>query len=121
MNDPATDPEPIGTIMPTPDALPVDALSSFHALSREQGDAIWTFNFLAVRKLGAEQTDGRLEIAEFVLPAGFSPPWHVHHDTDETFYVLEGEIRFQCADEVRHLGPGGFVNLPAGIPHSFFV
>jgi quercetin dioxygenase-like cupin family protein len=101
--------------------VPVDAPPGFVALAAPDGEAIWTVGFLAVRKLAAEHTDGRLELAEFIFPAGFSPPWHVHHTTAETFYVLEGEIRFQCADAVQRLGPGGFVNLPAGVPHSFYV
>jgi quercetin dioxygenase-like cupin family protein len=99
----------------------VDAPQRYHALAAKEGDAIWTFNFLAVRKLAAEDTDGRLEVAEFVFPAGFSPPWHVHYETDESFYVLEGELRFQSADEVQRVGPGGFVSLPARVPHSFYV
>jgi uncharacterized RmlC-like cupin family protein len=60
-------------------------------------------------------------VAEFIFPAGFSPPWHLHHNTAESFYVLEGEIRFQCADDVQRHGPGGFVDLPPGVPHSFYV
>jgi quercetin dioxygenase-like cupin family protein len=101
--------------------VPVDAPPRHRALAATEGDAIWTFNFLAVRKLAAADTGGRLEVAEFVFPAGFSPPWHVHHETDESFYVLAGEIRFQCGDQLQRVGPGGFVSLPARVPHSFYV
>jgi len=101
--------------------MSVDAPPLYRALAAKEGDAIWTFNFLAVRKLAAEDTDGRLEVAEFIFGAGFSPPWHVHYETAESFYVLEGEIRFQCGDEVQRVGHGGFVSLPARVPHSFYV
>jgi quercetin dioxygenase-like cupin family protein len=98
-----------------------DAPPRFIGLSAQDGEAIWTVGFLAVRKLAAEDTDGQLEVAEFIFPAGYSPPWHVHHKTAECFYVLSGVIRFQCGDVVERHGPGGFVHLPAGVPHSFYV
>jgi Cupin domain len=45
-------------------------------------------------------------------------PLHVHARDDEMFYVLEGEHVVQCGAEEFHLGPGGVVFLPHGIPHS---
>jgi len=30
------------------------------------------------------------------LPPGAGPPPHSHEDIDESFYVLEGEISFNC-------------------------
>src|SRR5215470_937941 len=101
--------------MQTPTASP------FRSLASDEGDPIWTVGFLAVRKIGAEETDGRLEVAEFIFPGGYSPPWHVHHTTAESFYVLSGEIRFHYGDRVERHGPGGFVHLPAGVPHGFYV
>ncbi len=80
-------------------------------------EAIWTFNSLMIRRHASEQ----LEICEFFLPAGFSPPWHVHREATEVFYVLEGEIRFQAGDDVELVGPGGLISLPVGVPHSFYV
>jgi quercetin dioxygenase-like cupin family protein len=99
----------------------IDASHRFVSLSAHEGDAIWTVGFLAVRKLGAAATDGLLEVAEFIFPAGYSPPWHLHRDTAECFYVLSGTIRFHCGDTVERHGPGGFVHLPAGVPHGFYV
>ena len=37
------------------------------------------------------------------------------------FYVLEGAAEFHCAGEVLHAGPGDFVLLPVGLPHTFVV
>lgn len=31
---------------------------------------------------------------------GFCVPLHVHHDEDETFYMLEGAARFQVEDKI---------------------
>jgi mannose-6-phosphate isomerase-like protein (cupin superfamily) len=42
--------------------------------------------------LRGEQSDGAVGITEITVPAGWEgPPLH-HHDSDEAFYVLHGEI-----------------------------
>jgi len=48
-----------------------------------------------------------------------APPWHVHHRDDEMFYILDESFLFKCGDELFEAGPGSFVFLPSGIPHSF--
>jgi quercetin dioxygenase-like cupin family protein len=53
--------------------------------------------------------------------AGDMPPLHLH-DYDEGFYVLEGELTIWAgAAEPLVLGPGGFVNAPRGVPHTYRV
>ena len=46
-------------------------------------------------------------------------PWHYHNSIQDTFYVLEGEIRIFLRDpkeEVR-LKPGGTYSVPPRRPH----
>ena len=50
---------------------------------------------------------------------GASPPLHIQHGEDETFYVLEGELTFQLVDELVTAGPGEVVFAPRGVPHTF--
>lgn len=38
---------------------------------------------------------------ETTLPQTAAPPLYIHHH--------EAEVTFRCGDEVRTLGPGGFV------------
>jgi mannose-6-phosphate isomerase-like protein (cupin superfamily) len=48
-----------------------------------------------------------------VVSAGFpGPPLH-HHDFDETFYVLEGELTFQLRDELFTRKRGKLAFAPA--------
>lgn len=47
------------------------------------------------------------------------PPLHVHDDQDDTFYVLEGVLTVQVGDKVMEVGPGDFVSVPPGVPHTF--
>ena len=49
---------------------------------------------------------------------GDGPALH-HHDFDEAFYVLEGELTFQLHDQLRTVGPGEIVFVPRGAPHTF--
>ena len=65
------------------------------------------------------QTGGALGLIEQVVPPGFGSPYHVHHNEDEAFYVLEGEIRFFSGERSWVVGPGGFAFLPRDVPHGF--
>lgn len=48
--------------------------------------------------LRSEQTDDHVAIIDITVPAGWAgPPLH-HHDLDESFYILEGELTFQLGD-----------------------
>ncbi|MGI5127393.1 quercetin 2,3-dioxygenase [Pseudonocardia sp. CA-107938] len=97
------------------------ALTSPYRLRAGEGEALWFLGNLVTLKATGEQTRGALTVAEFVNPPGFAPPLHRHLQEDEAFYVLEGEARFHCGDEVLDAGPGDFVLLPVGLPHTFVV
>jgi mannose-6-phosphate isomerase-like protein (cupin superfamily) len=85
------------------------------------GDAVWFTNNLMTLKATAETTGGAYGLVEALAPAGTSPPLHVQHGEDETFYVLEGELTFRCGDETIATGPGACVFIPRGAPHTFVV
>ncbi len=70
-------------------------------------------------KVRGEQTGGRLTALENVIPPGQGPPLHTHADEDESWYVLEGALRFQIDGEVRDAPQGSFVFVPRGTPHCF--
>ena len=60
-------------------------------------------------------------INEILIRPGDEPPFHVHKNEDEWFYMLEGEVTFHVGSE-SHLGrPGAFISAPRGIPHTFTV
>ena len=44
--------------------------------------------------------------------------WHNHKDTDETFLVLEGQLRIDFRDGAVHLGPGEMYVVPKGVEHK---
>ena len=49
---------------------------------------------------------------------GTGPPPH-SHDWDEAFYVLSGEVRFQCDGDAHVCAPGTLVHIPRGRVHGF--
>ena len=47
--------------------------------------------------------------------------WHDHPDTDETFIVLEGELRIDFRDGQVHLVAGEMFVVPKGVEHKPFA
>jgi mannose-6-phosphate isomerase-like protein (cupin superfamily) len=86
-----------------------------------EGEALWFLGSLVTVKATGAETRGRLTVVEFVNPPGFAPPLHRHLEEDELFYVLSGTAQFQCDGRALSAGPGDFVLLPAGLPHTFIV
>jgi len=44
--------------------------------------------------------------------------WHDHAETDETFIVIEGELRIDFRDGAAHVGAGEMVVVPKGVEHK---
>jgi quercetin dioxygenase-like cupin family protein len=86
-----------------------------------EGDATWFLTNHMTLKATSEETGGGFGLVESTVAAGSSPPLHVHHGEDESFYVLEGELTFKAGDETFEVGPGSFVFLPRDLPHTFVV
>jgi mannose-6-phosphate isomerase-like protein (cupin superfamily) len=87
------------------------------ALDANGGERLVFGDITVVIRASAETTGGAFTVIEEVPPM-VDTPLHVHEKEDELFYVLEGEHIVQCGDQEFHLGPGGVVFLPRGIPHS---
>jgi quercetin dioxygenase-like cupin family protein len=68
---------------------------------------------------GSEQTEGRFGLMEMVASKGREPSRHLHYTDDEGFYVLDGALTFYVGEEAHTAGPGTFVFLPHGVPHSY--
>jgi len=45
--------------------------------------------------------------------------WHDHKDTDETFMVMEGELRIDFRDGASHIRAGEMFVLPKGVEHTY--
>jgi quercetin dioxygenase-like cupin family protein len=71
-------------------------------------------------KISGDETRNAFSIVEHpVEPKTLVPP-HVHHDTDEYSYVVEGQFGARIGDEIILADKGDYVLKPRGIPHTFW-
>jgi quercetin dioxygenase-like cupin family protein len=87
-------------------------------LDAPEGDAYWFLNNLEILKATSASTGGAYSLLYQVSPSGHATPYHLHHDEDEAFYVLDGEFTFICDGKKTVVGPGGYIFLPRKIPHG---
>jgi mannose-6-phosphate isomerase-like protein (cupin superfamily) len=71
-------------------------------------------------KLRSEHTGGAFAMLEAIMPPRTQgPPLHMHTREDETFYILEGALKFRCGGQTATAEAGSTVFMPRGIPHTF--
>lgn len=87
----------------------------------DEGEHFWFFGGLTTIKADGAGTGGRVLVTEANAPRGVGSPLHVHHNEDEWFYVLEGELTICVAGETVVAGAGAFVFGPRDVPHTFVV
>lgn len=70
-------------------------------------------------KLTAADTNGSLGMVLASVPPGGGPPPHTHMNSDETFFLLDGQLEFLDGDQTFSAGPGDAVFLPRTRLHRF--
>lgn len=85
------------------------------------GRALWHLGALMTFKALGSETNGQCWALEGFADHHMAVPLHVHSREDECWFVLEGEIRFITGDEEQVGGPGTFVYIPRGVPHTFQI
>jgi mannose-6-phosphate isomerase-like protein (cupin superfamily) len=66
----------------------------------------------------ASETAGSWSLFEEEVPLGMGPPPH-HHDWDEAYYILDGEVDFEIDGALVKSGAGDFNYLPRNTIHGF--
>ena len=68
-----------------------------------------------------EDPSSSYALLSWAAPPGTpSPPVHVHHRTEEGFYVVSGTYRFLVGDETVECAAGGHVLVRPGVPHTLW-
>ena len=71
-------------------------------------------------KLFGRETGESVTLFEQTVPAGSKSSWlHLHRDSDEIAWVLEGEFTFRIGEAVTTGGPGTCAFLPRNVPHAW--
>jgi len=83
--------------------------------------AYWLVDVLWIVLADGRDTGGRFSMMEQLLPKGSGPGPHTHTWSDETFYMLDGEITLLVGDEIRTARKGDFVMVPRSTRHAFRV
>jgi len=73
----------------------------------------------AALKLLGHETGQSIMMFEETVPAGTKSWHHLHHDSDEVVWVLEGEFSFKIGEEVFAGGPGTCAFFPRNVAHAW--
>jgi mannose-6-phosphate isomerase-like protein (cupin superfamily) len=84
------------------------------------GVTTWFNGDIYSTKLTGQQTGGQIGLVEATVPPGGGPPPDVHERTDETFYVVNGELEFLDGHRRFTASTGAVVFLPRGNVHRFY-
>jgi quercetin dioxygenase-like cupin family protein len=84
------------------------------------GDALWFNGALQNIKVPGEWSDDAFSLVEVVSPRGRATGLHTD-PSHETFYLLEGAIRFHVDGDERLAQAGETVAIRRGVPHAFVI
>lgn len=83
--------------------------------------SLWFLDTHVTIRVSARDGADGIAVLEHYAREGDSPPLHVHHDEDEIFHVLEGQVRFRVGDAERMAEAGETLLAPRGVPHTYRV
>ncbi len=70
-------------------------------------------------KLLGRETNASIMMFEETVPPGTKSWFHLHRDSDEVAWVLDGEVTFKIGDDLFVGGPGTCAFMPRNIPHAW--
>ena len=87
-------------------------------VGRGEGKSFWLLTDLHTFKVVGDDTNRAFTVAELTAGPELGPPPHIHRNSDESFYILEGTFDFSLAGQAFTAGAGAFVYLPKGVVHT---
>ncbi len=102
----------------TPTGFEVSAMNKHIVTTPDNRPPSLTVFGTDVTVLAAASQTGGYGITHQQGEEGSGPPPH-SHGWDEAFFVLSGEISFQCGDETHLCSPGTLVHVPRHTIHAF--
>jgi mannose-6-phosphate isomerase-like protein (cupin superfamily) len=90
-------------------------------LKKGEGQSVWSLGGRFTLKVAEADADKRFSLVEALAFRSTEPPLHIHHNEDEAWYILDGQMTFYVGDEVLEAKAGTFVYAPSGLAHTFTV
>src|SRR5918998_6260224 len=90
-------------------------------LATTSTEQLWFLNGLVIVRVRHDEGEDGISVLERLAPYGESPPLHVHQTEDETFHVLEGELRVRAGDADATIAAGETLLAPKRVPHTYRV
>ena len=80
--------------------MSTETATQLYRLASDQGLAdVWWKSGRAIVKAGPAETGNAFSQLVMDEPRGSGTPIHIHHNEDETFYILEGQVTMVSGDE----------------------
>ncbi len=87
----------------------------------ELNNSYWYIGHLMSILVSGKDTNGSFALIHGYEIKGLEPPPHIHTREDESFYILNGEVKYTVGDKTFNAGTGDWVFLPRNIQHAFQV
>jgi quercetin dioxygenase-like cupin family protein len=83
------------------------------------GEARWWFGMLAEIKATSADTGGQFTVVEVTCAPGYQGVRHIHHNEDEGFWLLDGQLDLEVGGKHIDMHVGDYAFGPRNIPHGF--
>jgi quercetin dioxygenase-like cupin family protein len=94
--------------------------ASYRSLKAGEGETLWFAGAHQTIKHPGDWSEGKFSLVEVRVPFGRATPLH-RDPSDETFYVLDGEMLFHVDGAEQIASAGDTVSLRQGVPHAFMA
>jgi quercetin dioxygenase-like cupin family protein len=84
-----------------------------------KGEARWWFGMLAEIKATSADTGGQFTVVEVTCAPGYQGVRHIHHNEDEGFWLLDGQLDLEVGGKHIDMHVGDYAFGPRNIPHGF--
>lgn len=92
-------------------------------VAASEGENILVITDLLTVKVQSEDTKGMYAVTEVSTPPQGGPPGLHRHPSQETFYILEGTVRFDTMQDGQphslEVTPGSVVHIPSMTWHNY--
>jgi quercetin dioxygenase-like cupin family protein len=99
--------------------VPAKARREACIMRRGEGRSIRVIDNDVTIKISSRHTGGAFTVFEGQIMPLQGPPLHLHRDQDESWYVVDGEFKFEVDGQEIYASTGDTVFAPRGSWHTF--